>query len=106
MYSTTTIPLRLASLVLISLALISSDRTLGAFSKSPANSAEINGKHATRMSIARERMNNQVPAPFYDVLRKALAKRKTSIENICPRSDSVARRVLEDYGAMFVASKE
>jgi hypothetical protein len=106
MYSTTTVPLRLASLVLISLAVISSDRTLGAFSKSPAKSAEINDNHATHMSTARERMNNQVPAPFYDVLRKALAKRKTSLENICPRSDSVARRVLEDYGAIFVASKK
>ena len=51
-------------------------------------------------------MNNQVPAPFYDVLRKALAKRKTNLEDICPRSDTVARRVLEDYGAIFVAGKK
>lgn len=51
-------------------------------------------------------MNNQVPAPFYDVLRKALAKRKTNIESICLRSDSVTRRVLEDYGAIFVAGKK
>ena len=51
-------------------------------------------------------MNTRVPAPFYDVLRKALKKRKTSLENICPSSDSVARRVLEDYGAMFLASEE
>ena len=49
-------------------------------------------------------MNNQVPAQFYDVLSKALAEHGTSIETICPDSDSVARRVLEDYGAMFVAS--
>ena len=53
-----------------------------------------------------EKMNARVPAPFYDVLRKALKKRKTSLENICPNSDSVARRVLEDYGAMFLASGE
>ena len=51
-------------------------------------------------------MNTQVPAPFYDVLRKALKKRKLNIESICPSSDSVARRVLEDYGAMFVAGKK
>src|SRR5882762_7285729 len=53
-----------------------------------------------------ERMNSQVPASFYDVLRKTLKKRKTKIETICPGSDSVARRVLEDYGAIFIASKK
>ena len=48
----------------------------------------------------------QVPAPFYDVLRKTLKKRKTKIETICPGSNSVARRVLADYGAIFIASKK
>jgi hypothetical protein len=56
--------------------------------------------------IAEARMNTQVSAPFYDVLRKTLRKRKLNIESICPSSDSVARRVLEDYGAMFVAGKK
>lgn len=51
-------------------------------------------------------MNTQVPAPFYDVLRKTLKKRKVNIESICPSSDSVARRVLEDYGAIFVAGRK
>lgn len=46
------------------------------------------------------------PASFYEVLRKALKKRKTRVENICPPTDSVARRVLEDYGAIFVAHKK
>lgn len=50
-------------------------------------------------------MNSQEPAPFYDVLRKTLKKRKTKIETICPGSDSVAQRVLDDYGAIFVAKK-
>lgn len=49
-------------------------------------------------------MSARVPAYFYDVLRKALKKRNTSLERLCPSSDSVARRVLEDYGAMFLAS--
>ena len=53
-----------------------------------------------------ERINTQVPAPFYDVLRKTLKKRKTKIETICPGANSVARRVLEDYGAIFIASKK
>src|SRR6266404_5125767 len=40
--------------------------------------------------------------PFYEALAKALKKRKTRLEEICPLTDQVARRVLEDYGAMFV----
>ncbi len=49
-------------------------------------------------------MNTPVPAPFYDVLRKSLKKRNINLENMCPAADPVARRVLEDYGAIFVAS--
>ena len=45
------------------------------------------------------------PALFYEVLRKSLKKRKINIETICPASDAVARRVLEDYGAIFLARK-
>ena len=50
-------------------------------------------------------MNTLAPAPFYDVLRKILQKRRVSLESMCPTGDVVARRVLEDYGAIFVASK-
>ncbi len=46
------------------------------------------------------------PASFYEMLRKALRKRKTQLEKVCPPADSVARRVLEDYGAMFLANKK
>ena len=46
------------------------------------------------------------PTPFYDALAKALKKRKTKIENLCPPSDPVARRILEDYGAIFLADKK
>lgn len=45
-------------------------------------------------------------APFYEILGKSLKKRKIKIENLCPTSDSVARRILEDYGAIFIASKK
>jgi hypothetical protein len=48
----------------------------------------------------------QVSAPFYEALRKALKKRKLTIENICPTSDVVARRILEEYGAVFLAVKK
>ncbi|HLN97476.1 MAG TPA: hypothetical protein VK208_03240 [Pyrinomonadaceae bacterium] len=50
--------------------------------------------------------NGESPAPFYEILRKSLKKRKTRIEDICPAADPVARRVLEDYGAMFLANKK
>lgn len=51
-------------------------------------------------------MTNQAPAPFYEVLRKALKKRKTEVDTVCPGSDAVARRILEDYGAIFIASSK
>ena len=58
------------------------------------------------MTTRTETHDADSPAPFYDVLRKALKQRKTKIENVCPASDWVARRVLEDYGAMFIANKK
>jgi hypothetical protein len=57
------------------------------------------------MTKLTEDNNDQPPALFYEVLRKALKKRKTNIDSICPPADAVARRVLEDYGAIFVARK-
>ena len=44
--------------------------------------------------------------PFYEALAKALKKRKTKIDNLCPPSDPVARRILEEYGAIFLADKK
>jgi hypothetical protein len=46
------------------------------------------------------------PAPFYPALTKALKKRKTKLEQLCPVGDFTARRVLEEYGAMFLATKK
>ena len=46
------------------------------------------------------------PVPFYEALTKALKKRKTSMDLVCPPADPVARRILEEYGAIFVASKK
>jgi hypothetical protein len=42
--------------------------------------------------------------PFYKTLEHALQLRGASIEDICPPGDQVARRVLHDYGAMFVSA--
>src|SRR6185369_14669030 len=44
--------------------------------------------------------------PFYEALAKALKKRKVKLDNICPPSDPVSRRILEEYGAIFVADKK
>ncbi|HVS82358.1 MAG TPA: hypothetical protein VHE60_11555 [Pyrinomonadaceae bacterium] len=48
---------------------------------------------------------NQVheSSPFYLALERALNERGAKIEEICPPEDQIARRVLHDYGAMFVA---
>jgi hypothetical protein len=43
-------------------------------------------------------------SPFQATLERALRLRGTSIEDICPTDDPVARRVLNDYGAMFVGA--
>ncbi len=54
----------------------------------------------------RDSNSTKEPTPFYEALAKALKKRKIKLENICPSSDPVARRILEEYGAVFVADKK
>jgi len=44
--------------------------------------------------------------PFYEALGEALKKRKLRLESICSLDDPVERRVLEDYGAMFIADRK
>lgn len=44
--------------------------------------------------------------PFYQSLDRALARRAHSLADICPAADDVARRVLHDYGAMFVGVED
>lgn len=67
---------------------------------------ETRAKHSGVMIKLTEDNNGESPAPFYEVLRKSLKKRKTNVESVCPPSDAVARRVLEDYGAIFLANKK
>lgn len=58
------------------------------------------------LNTIREVSDSRQPVPFYDALKKALKKRKIKIDKLCPPSDAVARRILEEYGAMFMATKK
>lgn len=58
------------------------------------------------VSTATEEKKNHVPAPFYKALSKALKKRKLRIDSICSTTDVVSRRILEEYGAIFLAVKK
>lgn len=44
------------------------------------------------------------PVSFYSALEKALAGRGARAAEVCDANDAVSRRVLEEYGAMFLAS--
>jgi hypothetical protein len=44
-------------------------------------------------------------SPFYAALRRALAPRGMTPEQICDLSDAAARRLLTEYGSMFVAAE-
>lgn len=58
------------------------------------------------VNTIRELKESSEPVPFYEALTKALKKRKTNIDLVCPQADPVARRILEEYGAVFVADKK
>ncbi len=42
---------------------------------------------------------------FYQTLQRELTQRGANLATICPEGDVVARRVLHDYGAMFIGAK-
>ena len=58
------------------------------------------------VNTIRELKEFSEPVPFYEALTKALKKRKINIDLVCPQGDPVARRILEEYGAVFVADKK
>lgn len=69
----------------------------------------IRGNMPTEPMISnslRESKNLNEATPFYEALAKALKKRKIKLENVCPPSDPVSRRILEEYGAIFMADKK
>ena len=46
------------------------------------------------VNTIRELKESTEPVPFYEALRKALKKRKTDVNLVCPPADPVARRIL------------
>ena len=58
----------------------------------------------TLNSIRHEKDHDSTP--FYEALAKALKKRKIKLDSVCPPSDPVARRILEEYGAIYLADKK
>jgi hypothetical protein len=53
---------------------------------------------------AHEEDDDLVASPFYVALTRALAARGMRPEELCDASDAVERRLLVEYGAMFVAA--
>ena len=51
-----------------------------------------------------EKREKRNAAPFYAALDEALKARGHRLESLCDTSDAVERRVLEDYGAMFLSA--
>jgi hypothetical protein len=58
------------------------------------------------LNSTRDSKDLKEPTPFYEALAKALKKRKKKVDLVCPPADPVARRILEEYGAIFVADKK
>src|ERR687895_429913 len=67
--------------------------------RAQSSSSTTPAGQTVRMGVKIDNEDSKHSKPFYEVLGKALKKRKTTIENICPAGDAVARRVLEEYGA-------
>lgn len=49
--------------------------------------------------------SDRSPSGFYPALEDALSRRGKKLRDVCDTGDAVARRVLEDYGAMFLANE-
>src|SRR5215207_8049217 len=65
----------------------------------------LQGRVADLTASNEERACAARRAPFQEALGEALARRGIDPEAFCPADDLVARRVLEEYGAMFVAAE-
>jgi hypothetical protein len=69
-----------------------------------ANSQDETGR--TEMPDENAGKERAEAGAFYAALKNALRARKIKLEDFCDTSDPVERRVLEDYGAMFLADSK
>jgi hypothetical protein len=69
-----------------------------------ANIGTDQTKMAETNAEKKESTAKAAPTLFYNELKKALHARKLKLETVCDTDDPVSRRVLEDYGAMFLAA--
>ncbi|HEX8119165.1 MAG TPA: hypothetical protein VF521_17945, partial [Pyrinomonadaceae bacterium] len=60
-------------------------------------------KHQDEEGGCATRVGAAAGSPFHAALGRALRRRGISLESFCPADDTLTRRVLEEYGAMFVA---
>ena len=72
----------------------------------------MRASRAAHLKTLRHRLNEKTiassghsPINFYVALARALARRGMTLDRLSPPGDALARRVLEDYGAMFVAAE-
>lgn len=77
------------------------DISLGQKDK-PANVMTDSNKHTGKKG----NRSPKRPVDFYTALEEALDVREMSLKAVCDTNDPVSRRILEDYGAMFVASDD
>ncbi|HYO99451.1 MAG TPA: hypothetical protein VER76_04630 [Pyrinomonadaceae bacterium] len=61
--------------------------------------------HNSSSSNARAEADDFTASPFYIALESALKRRGVRPEEVCDASDAVERRLLAEYGAMFVAAE-
>lgn len=64
----------------------------------------IDQRNSNQMSEETDKNGRSAPTGFYKALERALKMRGLRLEEICDRTDPVERRILEEYGAVFVAS--
>lgn len=73
-----------------------------------AVSNDSDAKRVDALALTADRVTDKTAAAsalFYEALNDALKRRGQTVETVCDLNDAVSRRVLEDYGAMFVASE-
>ena len=71
-----------------------------------SNDADATRVNALALTAQSETEKTAVPSVlFYEALTDALKRRGLKVETVCDLNDVVSRRVLEDYGAMFVGSE-